>query len=60
MRSLTQTTVVLHPMVKSVSSSTGVIVPMYEAVGNMVDKAVDEYHIQDVEEASTPLSDDEQ
>lgn len=38
---------------------TGFIFPVGEIVGKMVERAVDEYHQQDMEEASITVADDE-
>lgn len=49
MRSLVQTKAVMYTIVKSVLSSTGLIVSIAEPVGEMVDRAVDEYGLHDME-----------
>lgn len=53
MHSLFQAKNVLDTTDMPVLSNTGLIVRIAKAVGKMMNKAVDEYHIRDIEEAST-------
>lgn len=45
--------------VKSVHPNKGFIVPIAGAVGKMEDRAVDEYRLRNMEEASTTVADNE-
>lgn len=59
MGNLIQTKVVRDLLVQSALSCTGSIVLVAETAGNMIDRAVDEYDLRDIEEESMTVSGDE-
>lgn len=54
-----RTKAVADRIVRPALSRIGSIIPIAEGVENMVDRAVEEYHLGDMEEPSTNVVDDE-
>lgn len=58
MCSLAQTKAVVAGIFKSLLYTTGFTFPVLKNIGKIVDRALDEEHIRDVEEAWTTVADD--
>lgn len=59
MGSIAQTKAVGETIVKSLLSNTVLTVPIAKTVGQMVDRAVNDYRLRDLEETATTVADDE-